>query len=659
VKIPTTLLDRVLLNEGLQVNVAVERDIVEIRHRFEHEGVSYLTITLPSLCDALDKGLAEGRFTLPPGFRAWRKNGKLPALMSGFFKRVFNEDASLRTDPCIDSIIAIRQVSRLFKKVKLPCSQERRAASYERYVQNDESLSNLASFPECIRRVAGYLWSDLDLLAELIYCSPGVFGTGATAEKYRFNERHSIKQWPERAEIYFPFALHGTHREDDYDSFREVEFLSSERERPVRVVQVPKTLKTPRTISVEPSYMMLMQQSVAKPLMDYLESYQFGMYSIRFADQSVNRRMARDGSYDGSLATIDLSDASDLVSMKLVKHLFEGSAPLFLDMIEACRSRTAKLPDGRVIALEKFASMGSALCFPIEAMVFYTIVMSAMVDLSGKRLSKPLLRKLTANVSVYGDDIIVPAEAATAVCDLLEACGLKVNRDKSFSTGLFRESCGGDYFRGVDITPVYVRSWDFSGNSRDPSFIAGHVSLSNQFYMKGLWNVSQAIRDDLSRRGLAPIPRTVRPCGVLTYTSRLFDEKLRWDTGSSGYRVKGYALVAKRRVDAVKDTRAAMLACFASRYMDERRNELRKLFNPNSRHSRTAQLSRQDKSWCDSWLSSIRDVRDQIESSRVGLLAKEVFPQDRDGSDRLATSVKPYALSMKRRWCPVHTGIEW
>lgn len=670
-KIPTMLLYRVLLNMGLQVSVAVERDYVEICSRFKHEGMSYLTITLPILCDALDQGLAQGRFTRPAGFRASSKRGNLPALLSGFFKRVFDEDGSLLPDPCIDSIRAVRQVTRLFKKVELPCSKDRISAAYERYVSNDESIGNLDQYPVCISRIAGYLWSDLDVLAERLYCSPGIFGNGATAERSLFNGRHHIRTWPERAEIYFPASYHCGHDERNIDSFAGIDFHPPERELPVRVVQVPKTLKTPRTISVEPSYMMLMQQSIAKPLMDYLESDQFGMYSIRFVDQTINRDMARAGSVRGELATIDLSDASDLVSDNLVKNIFGKSSPLFLEFIQACRSQKARLPDGSVRTLNKFASMGSALCFPIEAMVFYTIVMSAMVDLSGKQPSKALLKRLSARVSVYGDDIIVPTEAASLVIERLEACGLRVNRDKSFFTGLFRESCGGDYYAGHDITPSYVRQWDFKGDSVRPEYVAACVSLSNQFYMKGLWHASQYIRNDVDRRWKRPISRSRSPLGILTYASYLFDTGLKWESSRCGYRQFGPLLEVQRVDDVIETVEAGMLRSFMGQDLRDRRKLLkgefkRSLLGVNGGHVGLG--SRNGSFDVGEWLAATNHTWDDATGAhpdwdlhgknKSSILEGEFYSRGDLGSSYL-TSVRPYALSMKRKWHPTKVGIVW
>lgn len=569
-KRPTTILNRVLLNEGLQVSVAVERDCRCIDSRFEHEGLSFLTITLPSLCDALDQALAQGRLapSMFNGFKPFKRGGKLPAFLFGFFSRVFELDGSLKDRPCIDSVRAIRQVTRLWKKVELPCSAARISRAYERYRSNDEGIKGEeAGDYSGIRRIAGILWADLQMRSSGAYCSPGVFGSGATAERSKFNERHSVKSWPLRGDSHFPLAFHASHREDDVESFETIRLLSMDEEEPVRVVQVPKTLKTPRTISVEPSYMMLRQQSIAKFLMTYLETNHLGLRSIRFSDQSVNRELARVGSLDGSLATIDLKDASDLVSYDLARAVF-SPCPDIWDYLDASRTRSAKMPDGKILTLRKFASMGSATCFPVEAMVFFTIVMYSLARQSGKRPSLKLLRHLAKEVAVYGDDIIVPAKTAPGVMEDLEAFGLKVNHDKSFTSGFFRESCGGDYYKGHDVTPSYLRQWDDSGNIRDSRVLSSYVSLSNQLYVKGLWNASQYMRDYVAKHW-GQLPRASYPLGGLHYASACFNTRLRWEPRSSGYVARGAVISVGRRADPVRDIRAGMLLCFQSRYLDD------------------------------------------------------------------------------------------
>ena len=579
-KIPTMLLHRVLLDVGLQVSDTIDLDYKEICSRYEHEGMSFLTITLPTLDDTLLRGLSNGRLTPSDfmGFRPYRKGGSLPALLSGFFRRVFNTDGSILDEPDVCAIFAIRQVTRLFKKVELPCSKPRIKAAYERYVSNDRGVDwrrhREPVDTGLFSSICGFLWSDLEDYSETLFCHPGIFGSGATAERKKRNERYSVTEWPVRAENCFPSSYHAVHREDS-EALASLKYLSAEQEQPVRVVQVPKTLKTPRTISVEPSYMMLMQQSVAKPLMVYLESNRFGFKSIRFVDQSINNRLARLGSTDGSLATIDLKDASDLVDFDLVQNIFRGPCPTFLNLISDCRSTVAKLPDGTIISLKKFASMGSALCFPIESMVFFTIVLYALVKKSGKVPSRHLLRKLSKDVAIYGDDIIVKSTMAPVVMETLEDFGLKVNRDKSFFTGLFRESCGGDYYNGVDVTPAYVRRWDDTGRLRSADLKVAYIALSNTFYMKGLWHACQFLRSGISLRIPNSIPLSRHPIGVLHYISFIRSDNLSYDNRLHGYRVKGMRVRTRKEPDSPSDLGGFLYRAFQPKTFREELSELK------------------------------------------------------------------------------------
>jgi len=589
-KIPTMLLRRVLIDLGLQSSDTIDKDYDYCHSRYQREGMSFLTITLPALDDALLKGLTQGRLTrnMFTGFRSVSKRRNLPALLSGYFRRIFDDDGFVLDEPDVCAIAAIRQVTRLFKKVELPCSEPRVKAAYERYRSNDGEVDwrsrNCHFDSGLFSTVSGILWSGLEVFAGQLYCFPSIFGPGATAERLKRNERNTVKAWPKRSEGFFPSSFHAASSEHS-DSLSGIRFVEEEEEEPVRVVQVPKTLKTPRTISVEPSYTMLMQQSIAKPLMVWLESKEFGFQSIRFVDQSINRRLARAGSLDGSLATIDLKDASDLVSNDLVQTIFRGPCPTFLGFIQSCRTTKARMPDKTIVPLRKFASMGSALCFPIEAMVFFTIIMYALVKSSGRVPSRRLLQALAKDVAVYGDDIIVPSLMAPVVMETLEAFGLKVNHDKSFHTGLFRESCGGDYYNGVDITPVYVRQWDDTGTLSSASQLVAYTALSNTFYTKGLWHVSQSIRDHvescLRRRRVGRksnpirIPKARNPIGVVHFASFIFDTNVEYKREASGYRVRGLKIKSSPQADCPSDLDGFLGLSFRSREFCERIQELK------------------------------------------------------------------------------------
>lgn len=188
--------------------------------------------------------------------------------------------------------------------------------------------------------------------------------------------------------------------------------------------------------------------------------------------------MACIGSEDGSLATLDLSEASDRVGNWLVEELFEFF-PFLSEALQATRSRSVRLPSGEVMQLRKFASMGSALTFPIEAIVFTAIVIEAVLSASSRRITRRNIMLLHDQVRVYGDDIIVPTPYAESVIESLEAFGLKVNRRKSFQNGWFRESCGAEFWKGLDVSIVRSRR-AIPQSRRDVQELISLVEMRNQ-----------------------------------------------------------------------------------------------------------------------------------------------------------------------------------
>jgi hypothetical protein len=281
-----------------------------------------------------------------------------------------------------------------------------------------------------------------------------------------------------------------------YPHLGRVDFREPGTERPVRVIAVPKTLKTPRIIAIEPSYMQYMQQGVKDRLVyeigrDTTVSPMFG-----YDDQEVNRRLAMVGSLTGSLATLDLSEASDRVSNQLVREMV-SNFPHFGEALDATRSRKADVPGKGVLRLAKFASMGSALTFPIEAMVFMTCVFIGIERELDRPLSRRDVYSLRDRVRVYGDDIIVPTHYAQSVMETLELYGFKVNTTKSFWTGRFRESCGREFYSGEDISVTRVRKIvsndSYTGlptSRRHVREIESLVALRNKFYLSGLWQTA-------------------------------------------------------------------------------------------------------------------------------------------------------------------------
>lgn len=231
---------------------------------------------------------------------------------------------------------------------------------------------------------------------------------------------------------------------------------------------VPKNAKTYRTIDVQPTLNTLLQSGIGDYMADRLR-----LAGINTRDQTINQRRAREGSLDGSLATLDLSAASDTISREIVRCLLPDN--WFYLLNSAACSLTTDREAGTTHSLEKFSSMGNGFTFPLETLIFWALTASACEGEVDK-------------VSVYGDDIICPIARVDTVISLLEHCGFVINRDKSFVSGPFRESCGRDYYKGIDVRPVYVKS----DVTCETLFI-----LHNYFYRHHQFDVAEFIRNEI------------------------------------------------------------------------------------------------------------------------------------------------------------------
>jgi hypothetical protein len=492
------LLWSVLLKEfGERCCTSTSHDLKKVMVRFEHEGVSFLTITLPAFCKELEKALEDGKVS-PDQFTGFRKSGSLPLFLGGFLDRVFDRGTGrLLENPDVDSIFAVRQLTLFYSKILLDCSPSRQRGAIVKFLECEKDLKSAdrSTTPEMVldlSRVSALLFRDVfSLMDSDVYNENimGRHGPGATADRLRGNEKYDLTEWPERLEREFSFGYHASpsprYNQEDYS---RVSILEPGAERPVKVTLVPKTLKTPRVIAIEPTAVQYMQQGIMEKLVDYLERDETLSGMIGFSEQGPNQTLAREGSRKGLLATLDLSEASDRVSNQHVRVMLQRF-PSFSRAVDATRSRKADVPGHGVIRLAKFASMGSALCFPFEAMVFLSLIFIGIE----RELNRPLTRKdlkvLSSQVRVYGDDLIVPVRFVPSVIATLESYGYRVNAHKSFWNGKFRESCGKDYYDGLDVSVVKCRRV-LPTSRNDVQETISLVSLRNQLYFAGLWRTA-------------------------------------------------------------------------------------------------------------------------------------------------------------------------
>lgn len=203
------------------------------------------------------------------------------------------------------------------------------------------------------------------------------------------------------------------------------------------IVTVPKNSKTDRVIAIEPGINLWFQKAIGTMIRRRLRRV-----GIDLNTQENNQRLAREASKDGSLATVDFSSASDSISLEVVRELLP---PRWFQLMDACRSKYGTLGD-KSLKWEKFSSMGNGFTFELESLIFYAAA-SAVVEYLGLR----------QEISVFGDDVILPNEAFNLFSEFSRFLGFRVNPEKSYAHGWFRESCGSYYFRGVDCKPIFLK----------------------------------------------------------------------------------------------------------------------------------------------------------------------------------------------------------
>jgi hypothetical protein len=564
------LWQRIVADAAIQCCTSASLDSKRIQTRFEHEGIGVLTLSLPEIGKAFEKSLSQGRITDDLLSLCGQQAG-FPVFLRNFLLLVFERDGGLLLDnPSVTAIQAVRQITLAFSKVSLPCSDAREARAFTEFVECEQQLRDAIYLPDSRK------YRDLERIGNMLFGS--VFtkidrdvydgsivpkhGPGATADKLRGNAKYRQSEWTERLESPFPAMENVIPSARYHSSLDNMQWLDPGSERPSRVISVPKTLKTPRIIAVEPTCMQYMQQGLMERFVDYLERDSLVQGMIGFSDQTPNQRMAQEGSLTGDLATLDLSEASDRVSIKLVQSLLMNHGNL-LEAVLAVRSTRADVPDYGIIPLVKFASMGSALTFPIEEIVFLTTIFYGVEQMLGRRLTLQDIKSYKGRVRVYGDDIIVPTDIVQHVVTALELFGAKVNRNKSFYTGRFRESCGKEYFDGHEVTIFRIRHL-LPAHRADAQGVISVVALRNEAYLAGYWDVTRYL--DTLVEGLIPFPVVESTSPLLGRLSFLKGEnpERRWDPDLQFFKVKG--MVVRVQIPASKlEDEYALLKWFLKR----------------------------------------------------------------------------------------------
>lgn len=455
----------------------LERDFETIKSRIASEGLSFVTKVLPRLGKSFDAALDSGFFEAPLGFSKAKGSRAIPAFLQGMLKKCFTLDGFLAT-PDASVVRDIRQVCYLVYKMQIPYTPSQEKAVIDNFLATENEVASLVIHRDRVLERASMLLAEVfrgfdpkDILPKH---GPGAVATGEKLEeKWEFSRLYSgiHQKYP-----YYDYFVVGGSREilDRVKWYRSLD--RSESCGVAKVVLVPKDSRGPRLISCEPLEYQWIQQGLNRSLVKRLENHPLTSGRVNFSDQTINQELALSSSKNHFYATIDLRDASDRVTVKLVEELFpQGMVPYLL----AVRSGSTLLPDGRTVSLAKYAPMGSATCFSVEAACFWAVCVSSVSEALSVNY-----REAASFVYVYGDDIVIPCMAFESVVEALRRVGLMVNESKSFYRGDFRESCGVDAYNGVDVTPTRVsRLW--SGRSSDGEALSSFTSYANQFAKKG------------------------------------------------------------------------------------------------------------------------------------------------------------------------------
>lgn len=509
------ILQHVLLDISdrcLGANHSVERDLRTIESRYEHEGDSFFTVTLPSMHDSILLSIEHGSWLKSRLWKEHRRGG--PVFLREFLSLVFdfhNGGVVLPGHRSAEALRSIRQLLLFFYKEKVLPSPEKVEAALSDFQRTDEQVMSRRFTDLSITRSSSFckvvdlmIWPYLRMVERSLMTSLPKHGPGATADGSRFGRKYASARamFSKRQssvvdfhEFMFANANHFMNNLD-YSGYP-----APRQEHAMRVAAVPKTQKGPRLIAMEPSNIQFQQQWILSALSNEIARDPLGAL-CSWMDQSRNQSICMNKCND--IATIDLSEASDRVSIPHAAAIL-NRVDYLRRAVFSCRSQRYEI-NGESSPLRKFAPMGSALCFPFESLVFLAIAIEAYCSTDSRAAA--LLRRsdriglisyLTGRLSVYGDDIIVSKDVAPIVVDNLKSHGLVVNTRKSFLNGYFKETCGVDVFDGFCVS-IHKARQPFPRRREDIIEFMSWCEVQRKIF-HDLPKTSEALASSLKRLG--------------------------------------------------------------------------------------------------------------------------------------------------------------
>lgn len=570
-KSPVVLLSSLLhdvkrLEPGVK---GLDRDLHTIKVRFENEGYGFITVALPTLGKALDRGLADGKYTCPSGFST---KGALPKFLSGLLCAVFDiQTGTILDNPCIRSVKLYREITLMFKKLTYSDSREeilhKKAVSEFMACDNELSIDiSSTEMDHYIVPVSRMILLGLNLFDPRTIQAK--HGPGSVAESHSPNQKWRgvlsdlVKHFRDAEDFGFDTFIYES-IDDGHSSRMLIKSSGDPCDTPTgiaKLISVPKSSTARRTITMEPVLKQFFQQGLNTVLRSAIDRCSVLRGCLALTSQERNQVSCLEGSRTGKIATVDLSSASDRLSLLLVEKIF-ASKTVFLDSLKRSRSSRIKIDESEHEML-KFAGMGNATTFPVQSITFAVLAICSILSYDKLRPSYKNVKRASRLLRVFGDDITIPTQYVASLDTWLTFYGLKINHKKSFSTGFFRESCGVDAFHGRDVSPLYVQY--LPGLLQSKSDLVPHlVSVSNRLWDRCLYESSNSVRhmvEDL----VGPLPLCSKYSGGLGWHSRV-DTNIahKWD-GKLQQFVFRTLIVKGTRSDDPLDGRAALLKSLIS-----------------------------------------------------------------------------------------------
>lgn len=215
------------------------------------------------------------------------------------------------------------------------------------------------------------------------------------------------------------------------------------------LLTVSKNAATDRTIFKESGITTWFQKSLGESIRVCLRRHGYDLNSTERSQE-----IARQGSITGRSVTVDFENASNTIAKLMMRESITDE--VWFTLLDACRTPSYTLDKGKTFhVFEMFSSMGNGYTFELESLIFVAAA-EACHDYYGLAYD---------DISVHGDDITINIEAYDLYRQFCEFLGFKVNDQKSFATGYFRESCGAYFFDGRDVQPYFLKKKSYDAKS--------------------------------------------------------------------------------------------------------------------------------------------------------------------------------------------------